>query len=112
MIVILHETKLIGEKMNQIAGTYWKGCESMSPNPTGSARGLDVWWKPHEVVFQDWMAYDRILTGRFRYVGTQYFFSIGGLQASRYKGQEGFLEATTEGETNDRKCLMVGQRIF
>lgn len=87
----------------------------MPLNARGSARGLDVWWIPHEVVFQYWMVYDRNLTGRFRYLGTKDFFdffSFSGLQPSIYVGQEGFLKATTENETNDRKCAMVGWRIF
>lgn len=45
----------------------------MSLNARGSARGLDVWWKPREVVSQYWMAYDRNLIGRFRYLGTKDF---------------------------------------
>jgi len=61
--------------MNQIEGTCWKGCESMSLDARGSVGGL-VFGNPHEVVFEDWMASDQILTRRFKYVVIEDFIFL------------------------------------
>lgn len=48
----------------------------MSLDARGGAGGLVVWWNPHEVFFQEWMSFDRILTHRFRYVVIKYFIFL------------------------------------
>lgn len=59
--------------MNRIAVTCWKGCQSMSLDVRANSEGLEIWWNPIEVVFQDWMASTIILIGIFCYVGTKKF---------------------------------------
>jgi len=37
----------------------------------GNARGLESWWKPYEVQFQNWLSTSNALTGQIHYISTK-----------------------------------------
>lgn len=68
---MLQEMKIRSENVQDIAYRCWKGCVAMALDAKGNVDGLAIIWNPSKVIFQDWIAFPRILSRRFRYIGTK-----------------------------------------
>jgi len=92
-IMILQETKISTEKMQEILNKNRTRYEIMGQDATGSAGGLVIIWNPEDVQFSNWMSFPRILTGKASIVGTTEEVFITGVYGPHIQGEnENFLQ--------------------
>lgn len=69
-IMIIQETKISTQKMEEIMRGLIPHCELMGQDAVGSAGGLAILWNPEEVQFGNWVNMPRILSGAVRMIGS------------------------------------------
>eukprot|EP00253_Pinus_taeda_P035504 PITA_35504 len=75
-IMLIQETKISGQKMEEILNKIKLRYEQVTIDAKGSAGGIAVIWNPAEVVTEWWIGMPRILTGRFRLIGKSEWVAI------------------------------------
>lgn len=68
-IMLLQETKITVEKMEEILKKFKPYYESMTLDSKGSAGGIAILWNSVEVMVDLWIGMRRILSGRSRMIG-------------------------------------------
>lgn len=74
--MLLQETKIMGEKMEEILQKIKPYYESMTIDAKGSAGGIVILWNTREVMVELWIGMQRILSRRFRMVGHKEWFLV------------------------------------
>lgn len=67
--MLLQETKIPGQKMDEILNKIKLRYEHVTIDPKGIAGGIAILWNPAEVLTDWWIGMPRILTGSFRLIG-------------------------------------------
>lgn len=75
-IMMLQETKIMGEKMEEILKKIKPTYECMTLDAKGSAGGTAILWNPAEVIVDNWIRTKRILSWRFRMIGQREWFLV------------------------------------
>jgi len=78
-IMIIQETKINSQKLEEIARKYKIQYEVIAQDVTGTAGGLAILWNPEEVQVKDWVSLPRILSGSFRMIGSSEWVLITGV---------------------------------
>jgi len=67
--MLLQETKISGQKMEEILNKIKPKYEQVTLDAKGSAGGIAVIWNPVEFITDWWIGLPKILTGKFRLIG-------------------------------------------
>ena len=67
--MLLQETKIPGQKMEEILNKIKPRYEQVTIDAKGSAGGIIILWNLAEVLTDWWIRIPRILIGRFRLIG-------------------------------------------
>ena len=59
----------------------------MAQEATDSAGGLAIIWNPEEVWFDDWVGLPRILSGKFRNIGSKEWVLLTGVYGPHIPGE-------------------------
>lgn len=68
--MIIQETKISTQKLEEIVRRFNPHYELMGQDAIGSAGGLAILWNPEEVQFGNWVSMPRILSGTFIMIGS------------------------------------------
>lgn len=82
-IMLLQETKISGQKMEEILNKIKPRYEHVTIDPKGSAGGIAILWNPAEVLADWWIGMPRILMGRFRLIGQSEWVVISAVYGPR-----------------------------
>lgn len=75
-IMLLQETKILGQKMEEILNKIKPRYEQVTIDAKGSAGGIAVIWNPAEIIIDWWIGMPKILIGRFRLIGKSEWFLV------------------------------------
>eukprot|EP00253_Pinus_taeda_P021277 PITA_21277 len=75
-IMLIQETKISGQKMEEILNKIKPRYEQVTIDGKGSAGGIVVIRNPTEVISEWWIGMPRILTGRFRHIGESEWVAV------------------------------------
>lgn len=74
--MLIHETKVLGQKLEDILKTYKPHYEVMEIDSHSSARGITIIWNPAEIMADAWISLPHILIGLFRQIRMKEKISI------------------------------------
>lgn len=69
-IMIVQETKIGEQKLKDIMRKFKTHYEIIGKDAIGSVGGLEILWNPEEIQFENWVSVPRILSGKFRNIGS------------------------------------------
>ena len=93
-IMILQETKISVQQIEEILDKNKLYYEVMGQDAIGSAGGIAILWNPNDIILDSWTSMSRILTGLGRIVGTKEQVVISGVYGPPSPGEkENFLNS-------------------
>jgi exonuclease III len=69
-ILLLQETKCVGEEMNQILSRCWKQGKMMNIDSKGAAGGLAILWNPNTVLLENFFTTRWTISAEYRLIGS------------------------------------------
>eukprot|EP00253_Pinus_taeda_P011292 PITA_11292 len=92
-IMILQETKVSVQQLEEIINKNKLQYEVMGQDAIGSAGGIAILWNPNDIILEGWTSMTRILTGIGRIVGTKEKVVISGVYGPHTPGEkESFMQ--------------------
>lgn len=90
-IMLIQETKISRQKMEEILNKITPRYEQVTIDAKGSAGGIAIIWNPVEVLSDWWMGMPRILTGRFRLIGKSDWVVVSAVYGPHSQADRGLL---------------------
>jgi exonuclease III len=69
-ILLLQETKCVGEEMNQILSRCWKQGKMMNIDSKGAVGGLAILWNPNTVLLENFFTTRWTISAEYRLIGS------------------------------------------